>query len=149
MSKKVLIGGLGALLVLGGGGAGGFLFFVKGGAPEEEVVEEVVAEPVMPVFVELQPISAPVIRKSRVRYYVHFGVSLQLVDEAAKERVYQQMPRLRDAFLRDLHGRSVMRSDDAEEIDFDAVKMRLMAQAEQVLGRGAVRDVLLTRALGG
>ena len=87
MNKKLLIGGLGALLVLGGGGAGGFLFFVKGGEPEEEVVEEVTPEPVLPVFVELQPLSAPVIRKSRVRYYVHFGVSLQLVDEAAKERV--------------------------------------------------------------
>ena len=42
-----------------------------------------------------------------------------------------------------------MRRDDGEEIDFDGVKMRLMSKAEQVLGPDSVRDVLLTRALGG
>lgn len=143
----VVIGGLAGALLLGGGAAGYILLGNTENVAADAEAPAVEAEE--PVYVEMQPLSAPVIRNKRVRYYIHMKVSLQVVGEDAKLRVYQHMPRLRDAFVRDLHGRSVTRGRDDQSVDFGAVKARLLGQSERVLGAGVVTDVLVTGAIGG
>lgn len=150
MGKKIIIGGLAGVLLLGGGAAGAYVFF--GSEPEivgEAAAETPAAEAEEPVYVEMQPLSAPVMRNKRVRYYIHMKVSLQVAGEEAKLKVYQHMPRLRDAFVRELHARSVTRGRDDQSVDFGTVKARLLAQSESVLGAGVVTDVLVTGAIGG
>ncbi len=152
MNKKVVMGGVLALLMLGGGGAVGYKLLLAEPAEGPEAAEQGGVEPVVetaPVYIAMQPFSAPVVYKNRLRYYVQLGVSLQLDSETSKEIVYNQMPRLRDAFLRDLHGNSVLRPGSKRMIDFDAVKSRLLAHAQSIFGAEVVRDVLITRAMGG
>ena len=161
LSKNVVIGGVVALAVVAGGGFGGYQFLLaeQPGGTEAEATETTEAAEssetakaaldAAPVYIALQPFSAPIMRNSRVRYYVQFSVSLQLDAEPSKEKVYQQMPRLRDAILRDLHSHSVLRDGSRRAINFEAVKSRLLAQARAVLGAEVVVDVLVTRALGG
>ena len=141
MGKIVVIGGLAGALLLGG--------YVVLGNAEEAAAEAPAVETSEAVYIEMQPLSAPIMRNKRVRYYIHMTVSLQVAGEDAKRKVYQHMPRLRDAFVRDLHGRSVTRGRDDQSVDFAAVKARLLAQSERVLGAGLVTDVLVTGAIGG
>ena len=152
MNKKVVIGGVLALLMMGGGGAAGYQFLLAEPADDPEAAGHAVVEAVnqdAPIYIALQPISAPVVYKDRVRYYVQLGVSLQLDSEASKDLVYSRMPRLRDAILRDLHGASILRTGSKRSINFDSVKSRMLIQAQSVFGAEIVRDVLITRALGG
>ena len=151
MNKKIVIGGFLTLLVAGGGGAGyQFLLAEPADNPAAAAQADVDAlDQGAAIFLALQPFSAPVVYKDRVRYYVQLGVSLQLDSESSKDRVYKQMPRLRDAILRDLHGTSVLRPGSKRSINFDAVKSRLLAQAQSILGAEVVRDVLITHAVGG
>lgn len=152
VNKKVVIGGVLALLIVGGGGAAGYQFLLAEPADDPAAAEQAAFEAVnddAPIYIALQPISAPVVYKDRVRYYVQLGVSLQLDSEASKDLVYKQMPRLRDAILRDLHGASVLRPGSKRSINFDGLKSRLLAQAQSVFGAEIVRDVLITRAIGG
>ena len=150
MNKKIVIGGVLALLIAGGGGAGyQFLLAEPADNPAAAQADVEALDQGAAVFLALQPFSAPVVYKNRVRYYVQLGVSLQLDSESSKDRVYKQMPRLHDAILRDLHGTSVLRPGSKRSINFDAVKSRLLAQAQSILGAEVVRDVLITHAVGG
>ncbi len=102
-----------------------------------------------PIYVRMDPMTAPVYRKNRVRYYVFLTINLLMSDDEAKSRAYKLMPKLRDAFLRELHGDSILREDGPKGLDLYSLKKRLMSQARKVLGAKAVSDVLITNAIRG
>jgi len=102
-----------------------------------------------PIYVRMDPMTAPVYRKDRVRYYIFLTVNLLMADAEAKQNAYKLMPKLRDAFLRELHGDSILREDGPKGLDLYALKKRLMNQARKVLGKEKVSDVLITNAIRG
>lgn len=140
MKKFVVI--LVVLLLLAGAGGGAYWWlFMRGGEPAAEQAEPE-AEP---LYVELDPLTVPVIRGGAVAKYILLEVTLEVADPAAQELIDARMPRLKDAFLRDLHAFFAARPLDAA-LNVRTVKKRLMGVSARVLGEGRVVDVLIEGA---
>ena len=77
---------------------------------------------------------------------VVLDVSLEVVEERDAGNVRQLTPRLRDAFLRELHRLATIRPASQKLINVARVKARLLAGADRVLGPRVVRDVLVQLA---
>ncbi|RED53370.1 hypothetical protein [Aestuariispira insulae] len=139
--KKLIIIMLILILLLGGGGGGAYYYLYVMNAPEENVVEEAPLPP-PPEFEEMDSISIPVIRNGRVMKFVLLKTALELVDSDAREKVERYRPRLKDAYLRELHDYFSTVPVD-KPINVRAVTARLMRASRHVLGRGVVTDILI------
>ncbi len=97
-------------------------------------------------YVEIERLTAPFIRNGEYVQYVVLDVSLELADEPNATKVRQLAPRLRDAFLAELHRLARIRPAGQRLINLGRVKARLLAGADRVLGPDVVRDVLVQLA---
>ncbi len=113
---------------------------VDSGGSEEHIAE---AGGDGALFVELDPITAPFIRDGRFAQYIVLTVSLEVSDDEAKLAVRRNMPRLRDAFVSELHALAAMRSPKQKLINLSRIKTRMLAGADRVLGKDVVLDVLV------
>jgi len=99
------------------------------------------AEPVAedgPFYLELKPLSVPIRKKSgAIKYYIFIAMSMEFDDQEKKNYSRKMVPRLRDAFLQDLSGHSVIHKDKSRGMDFEQVKRRLLKHAKKVLGKNA------------
>lgn len=84
---------------------------------------------------------APVMIKGEMVRYVHLDVTLLLVREDDRKRVYDRVPYIQDAFLRDVHATTVLKSEETEELDQAGLRARLLAIIARVAGASAVKDV--------
>lgn len=99
---------------------------------EGEVVEE------GPFYLEMKPLSVPIRKKSgAIKYYMFIAMSMEFDEEDKKDHARKMLPRLRDAFLQDLSGRSVLHKDKSRGVDFEQVKRRLMKHAARILKKRA------------
>ena len=137
-----------ALLVLGGGGYFGWQQMVASG-PDDGGVDDI---PPMgsvdgqPVYLELGPLTAPFVRDGKFAHYVVLIVNLEVGDQDDIDRVRAHMPRLRDAFVVDLHNLATVRNPDQGLINMRRVKSMLKKTALRVLGPNVVHDVLVQLA---
>lgn len=136
MKKVIIIAGL--VLGLGGGGYFAWTQFGSGmgAAPEQQVAGD-------PVYFEMEPIIAPFIRDGSFAKYVTLIVNLELASDSDAEKAREFLPRLRDAFTTTLSGLAAIRTDDQRMVDIDRVRSSLLNAARRVLGKAAVRDVLI------
>ncbi len=143
MKKLVVI--LVAALVLGGGGYIGWMqYFADGSGEGAGGGSAPVGDQAL--FVELDPLTAPFLRDGKFAHYVLLVVNLEVGSERDIERVREMLPRLRDAFVTELHALAATRSPDQRLINVGRVKARLIAGTHRVLGPGVVRDVLVQLA---
>jgi flagellar basal body-associated protein FliL len=84
---------------------------------------------------------APLIVGGQLVRYVHLDVTLILPDEKNKKLVTDKVPYLQDAFLRDVHATTILKSEDTEEIDAAGLRGRLLAICDRIVGAGSVKDV--------
>ncbi len=140
--KKVLVIVI-LLAVLGGGGFFAWTKFMGGDAPVDGSLQASGSDP---VYVEMDPLTAPFIRDGKFAQYVVLVVNLEVANEKNAEIVQNEMPRLRDAFVRELHALAAMRPADQRLINVARVKARLLAGANRVAGPGVIRDVLIQLA---
>lgn len=133
------------LLVLGGGGYFGWQQFtaasLEPGAPG--VSGDLEGQP---RYVELDPLTAPFVRDGKFAQYVVLVVNLEVSDEDDVVKVREFLPRLRDAFVTELHTLATMRNPEQKVLNLVRVKSRLLANANDVLGEGVVRGVLVQLA---
>lgn len=101
--------------------------------------------PAGPVFVAVDPLVIPVIDAGSVRRHLVYVLQLEAADAAAGARIRDQMPRLRDAFLRAL-ANIADRVGNGPAPDVERVKRSLAAASERVLGPHVVNDVLIQRS---
>jgi flagellar protein FliL len=143
---KILVLLLVALIFGGGGfGAGWFLFANKGEVHEEKVEEPPPPPPAgPPVFVNVGPLTVPVLGAERIDQFVTLMVALELTDMATAENVRAQAPRLTDAFLTTIYGAIASgKVMSGGVLDVAQVKSKLGDASTKVLGKGMVRDVLI------
>lgn len=146
LSKKLLIfGALGALLLAGAGGAAYFFLLADDGESEEE---KAAAPPSPPAFLQLEPLSVPLPRPGGPPLYHFVTLTLQTTEEG-KEKMIEMMPRLRDAWLRDLNANPVGRADQPTELDLDLLKSRILKLTEMVMESPLATDVLIVRTARG
>lgn len=87
-----------------------------------------------PFYLEMKPISVPIRKRSgNIRYYMFLTFSLEFDENDKKTHARKVMPRLRDAFLQDMSGRSVLHKDKSRGLDYEKIKKRLLKQATKVL----------------
>ncbi len=116
----------------------------SGGGEEEAVVEE------GPFYLEMKPLSVPIRRKSgAIKYYMFIAMSMEFDEKEKKDYSRRMLPRVRDAFIQDLSGRSVLHKDKKMGVDFELVKRRLVKQAEKVLGKNAPNGMHVVKVFKG
>jgi hypothetical protein len=91
-----------------------------------------------PVDVELPPIFAPMTVASRLESYAYITVALTPASAARALTIREKMPFLQDAFLRELNKGSIVKADDPNAVDTEAVKARLTARMNAILPAGTV-----------
>lgn len=143
---KILILLLVALLFGGGGfGAGWFLFANKGAHEEKaEAPPEPPPPAGPPVFVNIGPLTVPVLGAERIDQFVTLMVALEVADASVADRVREQAPRLTDAFLTGVYGAIASgKAMQSGMVDVPQVKAKLNEATAKVMGKGVVRDVLI------
>lgn len=157
MNKKVIIIAAAAVLLLGGGGAGAFFFL--GQKPAEAKAEDDHgkggggghggghgdAKPETRRFVAIENLNAPLAGSANRNEWVFFEISLEVKNDDDKKTLVVNMPRLRDAFLREIYARTVLKTDGSGQVDIDGVRSRFRKAANQVAGGDIVLDVLVTK----
>ena len=76
--------------------------FAATGTDQQEAVEEKVAEP--PRFIEMEPLAVPIFQGEKVAATIHIQVKLEALGKDNATRLEREKRRVRDAFLRELHG---------------------------------------------
>ena len=144
MKKAIILVVL--LLVLGGGGYFGWQQMGETFADGGEESQGGFFFDDEPRFVELDLLTAPFLRGGKFVQYVVLVVNLEVVNDDAVDEVRAVMPRLRDAFVSELHTLATMRNPEQKMLNIKRIKSRLLASAQKVMGGGTVRAVLVQLA---
>ena len=136
------------LIVLGGGGYFGWQQMGESSSPSaagESGGSSFFAND-DPRFVELDLLTAPFLRGGKFVKYVVLVIILEVSNDDEVEEVRAVMPRLRDAFVTELHTIATMRNPEQKMLNIKRIKSRLLVSANEVMGDGVVRDVLVQLA---
>jgi len=143
MKKAIILVVL--LLVLGGGYVGWQqMSDTAPEAGEEETSASFFDDD--PKFVELDLLTAPFVRGGKFVQYVVLVVILEVNDNDGVDEVRSVMPRLRDAFVTELHTIATMRNPEQKMLNMKRIKSRLLASAHKVMRNRIVRAVLVQLA---
>ncbi|MEH6474063.1 MAG: hypothetical protein V7727_00175 [Sneathiella sp.] len=103
-----------------------------------------------PFYLEMDPLSVPIRKKSgAIKYYMFLAMSMEFDDQDKKRYSRKMLPRLRDAFLQDLSGHSVLHKDKSRGLDFAQVRKRLLKHAKKVLGKNAPTSMHVVKVFKG
>jgi hypothetical protein len=160
--KKAIIGLFALIVLLGGAGGGlytmGMLDEILGIAQEGEAEggensgaasgQGSDAEQAdQALFVQFEPISAPIISGGRVQYQVILTLSLQVDGIGSKNDVQAVLPRLRDAMHIELFTNPILVNDDSGAIDLADLKKRMLLLIRGMVGDKGIEDVLVLNIL--
>jgi hypothetical protein len=98
-----------------------------------------------PYYMQMERIIVPKIQDNAVQKLFTYSLIVEFADAEARDRAKTIMPKLMDAYIRDLH---VLTSRPAAgDVGADPVvaKRYLLQSSQRILGAEAVRDVLIER----
>ena len=99
--------------------------------------------PGIAVFIDLRPITLPVIERNRVTRQVGILLTIELSQGHVKQEATEKEHELTDAFITELYRMYGARAGANRVVDEKLLKTRLQATADRVLGQGAVQAVLI------
>lgn len=141
--KKLIIAFLAIFLVAGGTVAA--LKFLKMGpfaGPDEKVEKK--AKPIEPPrFVEIPQLNVPLFADDKVAGAVLIQLKLETIGPGNEAKVNRVLPRLNDAFLRELHTFIPRLLQKTQRLDVFILKKRLQMVSDRVVGKGVVSNVLV------
>ena len=119
--KKIIIIVVAILLLAGGGfAAWKYLWSGKAGGQTSAPAEEGQQQN-GPIYIDLEPMIIPITREDRVVKYTSLSIKLEVNGPAAKAKVDQFMPYVRDAFLTRLMV-TLSRGDPTQPYDPETLK---------------------------
>ncbi len=95
------------------------------------------------IYVTLDPLMVPVIDNGVVRQHLSLQLQLEMNDLQSDRLLHKRYHRLVDAFFSELYSLLSMRYVRERGLDVEFFRKRLKLRADRVLGKGAVRDVLV------
>jgi flagellar basal body-associated protein FliL len=143
--KLIIIAVIVVVLLAGGGGAA--YVFRADLFGDGSVDRPPIATSADTLFVDLESVTIAVIRNRRIEKHVVLQVTLEVPDEEARGAVSRALPRVKDAFIKDLYDYYAVQPPGREGINVEAIKKRLKRTADGVMGAGKVRAVLIQGAV--
>ncbi len=141
--KKILIIVV-ALIMLGGGGFSALKALKMGPFAEEgEVAEEEAPPAEPPRIIEFDPLYLPIFRGDKVAATIQIQFRLETVGEENEARITKLLPRLNDAFLRDLYVFIPKLLKKTNQLDPKVIKKRLHQVGARVTGKGVITGVIV------
>lgn len=142
---RIAIFGFILLLVLGGAAGAYFGLGIDpfGGGEDEE--PEIVA--VDPLFLDMRPFIVPLFEGRTIAWHANISLALETQSEDDFEYVTLHANSLRDAFALELASYMNLQWSELGEIDPILLKRRLRLVAGKIIGRGYIREVVVTDLL--
>ena len=148
--KKKLVIAVAIMLMLAGGTISvlkwlGVGPFGDGGAVETKATGTTPGEP--PSFVTMEVLVIPIFQGEKVAATVQIELKLEATDAESASEIARLLPRLSDAFLRDLYGFIPRHLRKEERLDIALIKDRLQMVGDKVAGSGVIKSVLVQAVL--
>jgi len=99
-----------------------------------------------PAYLPVDAMVIPVFQGDKLAMNIQLEMQIEIGKKDVPE-MRKQMPLLRDAFLRDLHGYVPHHLRDNKELDIDILGRRLVVIAERAIGKRIVQGVLIQSIL--
>lgn len=100
-----------------------------------------------PYYMQLEQIVVPKIQDSGVSKLFTYRLIVEFADPEARDRAKTIMPKLMDAYIRDLHILTSRPAAGENGADPVVAKRYLLESSKRILGAEAVKDVLIERTL--
>ncbi|WP_281299851.1 MULTISPECIES: hypothetical protein [unclassified Iodidimonas] len=100
-----------------------------------------------PIYVELMPMTVPLLRDGYVSGSFHLRLNLAAVDAKAKTEINRLMPRLEAAYLANLSDLSEHFIRPGESVDLDIIKTILQSTTDRLLGQGVATLLIVETAV--
>ena len=147
--KKIVIA-VAVIVMLAGGTFGvlkwlGIGPFGDGDVVEVEATGTTPGEP--PSFVTMDVLVIPIFQGDKVAATVQIQLKLEAADVESASEIARLLPRLSDAFLRDLYGFIPRHLRKEEHLDVALIKDRLQLVGDKVAGPGVIKSVLVQAVL--
>ena len=136
-----------AILLLGGGGAAYFFRDALFGGGASSAAKLPIKTDPEAQFVDLETINIAVIRNRRVEKHVVIQVSLEVANNEARVEVSKALPRIKDAFIKDMYDYYAIAPAGQQGVNVEAIKKRLKRTVDTVMRDGSVKDVLIQGAI--
>lgn len=133
-----------AIVIMIAGGAVATLKTMQIGifAPQEGAVEEVKpAEPSK--FIDMDPLVIPIYQGNRVVSVIQIHLKLEALGDDNEKVVKHLLPRLHDAFLRDLYDYIPRLMRTGKKVDLVTIKSRLNLVGKRVVKGGQLENILI------
>ena len=147
--KKIVIA-VAVVLMLAGGTISvlkwlGIGPFGDGDVVEIEATGTTPGEP--PLFVTMDVLVIPIFQGEKVAATVQIQLKLEAANLENESEIARLLPRLSDAFLRDLYGFIPRHLRKVERLDMALIKDRLQLVGDKVAGPGVIKSVLVQAVL--
>ncbi len=144
--KKLIVILVILLVLLAGGGAAAWFFLLRKTEPVEAPPPP---KPAPASYVVIEGMSVPLRTAEKPWSTLWMNLALEIPKAEDVGEIQNVMPRVRDAFVRDLQAHPIGQNGTWNEKDIDTMTERLGKQADKVLGPGKVSRVLIRNALKG
>lgn len=94
--------------------------------------------------VEMPILVAPMTADEKLQAYAYISSTIVATSPAAAVAIRLKTPFIRDAFVRDVNGKPIVKPDAPDQMDTEAVRARLLADARRVAGADNVAAILFT-----
>ncbi len=98
-------------------------------------------------FVTMDVLVIPIFQGDKVTATVQIQLKLEAADVESASEIARLLPRLNDAFLRDLYGFIPRHLRKKERLDLALIKDRLQMVGDKVAGPGVIKSVLVQAVL--
>ena len=107
----------------------------------EEKTEEI--DDLKSIFIDMKPILVSVFKDNSPAAKIQIQVKLETKSTDNAIQIQRLMPRIRNAFVQDLHAFMPRLLKEKERIDVFILKQRLKVIADRKFGKGLIEDVLV------
>ena len=150
MKKIIVI--LAALFILVGGAVATLKWLGLGPFENSETTETEEAPDKDPgmqtIFVDMEPIMVQLLQGNAVAMTVEVQVKIETEGQDNAVFLARQMPKISDAFVRDLHAFMPRMLKTKKRIDVLILKQRLQVVGERLMGKGLIKDILVQSEIG-
>ena len=132
-----------AVIMLAGGAFSALKALKMGPFAEEGEVAEEAPPPEPPRVIDFDPLYLPIFRGDKVAATVQIQFRLETVGEENEARITKLLPRLNDAFLREMYVFIPALLKKTNQIDPEIIKNKLHQVGNRVAGKGVIKGVLI------